>query len=57
MFKPSQARAPAGTPEIVLVTVLDDENMSLEYRRKVKENREYYAEKQGMPHVRILSRI
>lgn len=38
---------PAGTPEIVIVTVLDKEYMSERYRDRVVENRNYYAKKHG----------
>ncbi|KAG8530903.1 uncharacterized protein KY384_004260 [Bacidia gigantensis] len=47
LFKPGKERAPTGTPEVVVVTFLDDAIMSPEYRQKVMENRRYYAEKQG----------
>ena len=47
MFKPGPERAPPGTPELVLVTTIDEDIMSPEYIEKLKENREYYAEKQG----------
>ena len=48
LFKPGKEQIPRGTAEIVIVTVLDNESMSEEYRQKVVENRKYYAEKQGM---------
>ena len=47
IFRSGKERPPPGTPEIVVVTVLDDESMSEAYKEKVKKNRNYYAEKQG----------
>jgi hypothetical protein len=47
MFKRSGERTPSGTPETVVVTVLDEATMSEEYRERIKENRKYYANKQG----------
>ena len=38
---------PYGTPEVVVVTVLDEAVMSTSYRSRIMENRKYYAEKQG----------
>lgn len=38
---------PYGTPEVVVVTVLDEATMSTSYRSHIMENRNYYAEKQG----------
>lgn len=46
-FSASEERGPSGTPEIVVVTVLDQATMSDEYRDRIKENRKYYANKQG----------
>jgi mannan polymerase II complex MNN11 subunit len=39
--------APPGTPEVVIVTVLDPK-MKDEYLRKIKENRDDYARRHGM---------
>lgn len=36
-----------GTPEVVVVTLLDEESMSAEYISRIKENRQYYANKHG----------
>ncbi|KAL9633883.1 MAG: hypothetical protein Q9164_004424 [Protoblastenia rupestris] len=47
LFSSKSERAPAGTPEVVIVTVLDDQTMSEQYRQRVVENRNYYAQKQG----------
>ena len=48
LFSPSTERIPAGTPEVVVVTVLDEAVMSEEYRARIKENRKYYAAKHGI---------
>ena len=47
LFASSAERAPPGTPDIVLVTVLDHESMSKEYISKIEENRKYYATRHG----------
>ena len=47
LFKPGKERIPAGTADIVIVTVLDDALMSQDYIDKVVENRKYYAQKHG----------
>jgi len=47
LFASPGERTPSGTPEIVVVTVLDEATMSEEYRARIKENRKYYANKQG----------
>lgn len=41
-------KAPPGTPEVVVVTLLDEATMSDEYRARIMENRKYYADKNGM---------
>lgn len=48
LFSSSAEKIPAGTPEVVIVTLLDDATMSDEYRERIMENRRYYASKQGM---------
>ena len=48
-------RVPAGTPEVVVITLLDDATMSDEYRERIMENRRYYASKHGMCHNDVLS--
>ena len=48
LLKSGQERVPLGTPEVVVVTFLDDAAMSPEYMRKVMENRKHYAKQQGM---------
>ena len=40
-------RIPIGTPEVVLVTLLDD-SLSQEYVTKMKDNRDDYASRHGM---------
>ena len=47
LFKPGRERIPAGTADVVIVTVLDDATMSQDYIDRIVENRKYYAEKQG----------
>lgn len=39
--------APAGSPDVVIVTVFDTASMSEEYISKIKENREDYAQRHG----------
>jgi len=39
--------APAGTPKVVIVTLLDRDGMSKEYIRKIEENRKDYAARHG----------
>lgn len=48
LFASTAEKAPPGTPEVVVVTLLDEATMSDEYRARIMENRKYYAEKQGM---------
>lgn len=43
----SPDRPPAGTPESVVVTVLDPDSMSKEYMERIKENRIDYADRYG----------
>lgn len=47
LFSGGKDRIPYGTPRVVIVTVLDDATMSEQYRERVVENREYYAQMQG----------
>ena len=54
LFSSPTERTPAGTPEVVLVTLLDDATMSDEYRERIMENRRYYASKQGLHHSDVL---
>ena len=50
LFSTSSEHIPSGTPEVVIVTVLDEATMSQDYRDRIVENRKYYARKQGMYH-------
>ena len=50
LFGSSDKKAPPGTPEVVVVTLLDEATMSEEYRARIMENRKYYADKNGMSH-------
>ncbi|KAL8993630.1 MAG: hypothetical protein Q9169_006205 [Polycauliona sp. 2 TL-2023] len=47
LFGSSGENIPAGTPEVVIVTMIDEEGMSEGYIEKVKENRRDYAERHG----------
>lgn len=49
-FKDDEALGsiPPGTPEVVVVTVLDKEKMSADYVTKIRENRADYAKRHGM---------
>ncbi|KAL9601969.1 MAG: hypothetical protein Q9219_002193 [cf. Caloplaca sp. 3 TL-2023] len=47
LFGSSAERIPVGTPEVVVITLLDEENMSKEYIGKVQENRRHYASRHG----------
>ncbi|KAL8748073.1 MAG: hypothetical protein Q9184_007513 [Pyrenodesmia sp. 2 TL-2023] len=47
LFGSSEERIPPGTPEVVVVTLIDDTAMSKEYVGKIQENRRYYASKHG----------
>lgn len=47
LFSSSALHIPSGTPEVVIVTVLDP-SLSTEYVAKIKENREEYAARYGM---------
>lgn len=48
LFGSPGEKAPPGTPEVVVVTLLDEATMSDEYRARIMENRKYYADKHGM---------
>ena len=41
-------RIQPGTPEVVIVTLIDEENMSKDYIAKVQDNRKDYAARHGM---------
>lgn len=43
----SSDRPPPGTPEVVIVTLLDRKTMSESYIKKIKENRDHYAALHG----------
>lgn len=43
----SSIRIPAGTPPVVVVTVLDEEHLPPNYIKKIKANREDYALRHG----------
>lgn len=47
LMSSSPDRPPAGTPEAVVVTVLDPDSMSKEYMDRIKENRINYADRYG----------
>ncbi|MCJ1362944.1 hypothetical protein MMC16_002050 [Acarospora aff. strigata] len=47
LFSSSPGRPPPGTPEVVIVTVLDRTGMSDGYIEKIKENRNDYAARHG----------
>lgn len=49
--KPPMTKAPAGQPNVVLVTVLDDERGEA-YNDAIKKNRQSYADKHGTSHRR-----
>lgn len=57
LFGSSAAKAPPGTPEVVVVTLLDEATMSDEYRARIMENRKYYADKNGMLYPLSSSRL
>lgn len=48
LFVDSPERTPLGTPETVIVTLLDPDGMSKEYMSRIIENRKHYAAKQGL---------
>lgn len=48
LFASSEERIPPGTPEVVFVTLIDEETMSKEYIGKIQENRRHYASRHGM---------
>ncbi|KAL9003038.1 MAG: hypothetical protein Q9188_004070 [Gyalolechia gomerana] len=47
LFGSSSEHIPLGTPDVVVVTLIDEENMSKGYIEKIQENRRYYASRQG----------
>jgi hypothetical protein len=47
IFSSSPGRPPPGTPEIVLVTVIDDHGFSKDHIERIKQNRRDYAERHG----------
>ncbi|KAI9770734.1 MAG: hypothetical protein M1840_002984 [Geoglossum simile] len=47
IFSSSPGRPPPGTPEVVLVTVIDDHGYSQEHIHQIKKNREDYARRHG----------
>ncbi|KAI4161761.1 MAG: hypothetical protein LQ342_004593 [Letrouitia transgressa] len=47
LFGRGAERIPPGTPEVVIMTLMDEENMSKEYINKIKENRKDYAARHG----------
>ena len=57
LFGSTAEKAPPGTPEVVVVTLLDEATMSDEYRARIMENRKYYAEKNGMLDTAIRLRL
>lgn len=57
LFGSSKGKTPPGTPEVVVVTLLDEATMSDEYRARIMENRKYYADKNGMLHIVPRSRL
>ena len=50
-------KAPPGTPEVVVVTLLDEATMSDEYRARIMENRRYYADKHGVLYTALHPRL
>ena len=46
-LRPAKEYIPYGTPETVVVTLLDEPMMSTAYRDKIVENRQFYADKHG----------
>ncbi|KAI4241523.1 MAG: hypothetical protein L6R40_004502 [Gallowayella cf. fulva] len=51
LFGGGPERIPPGTPEVVIVTLIDEENMSKEYISKIQENRRDYAARHVFPFV------
>ena len=45
-FDPAE-KAPPGTPDVVIVTLLDQDHMSEDYISKIKENRQDYEDRHG----------
>ena len=56
LFGSTAEKAPPGTPEVVVVTLLDEATMSEEYRARIMENRKYYANKQGTLYTSLYAR-
>ena len=52
-FSSPSNRVPPGTPEVVIVTVLDSD-MTKDYTEKIEENRGYYATKHGISTYRAI---
>lgn len=48
LFAESPERTPPGTPETVVVTLMDPDGMSKEYISRITENRKHYAAKHGL---------
>ncbi|KAL8626465.1 hypothetical protein Q9189_007833 [Teloschistes chrysophthalmus] len=46
-FSSSEERIPPGTSQVVIVTLLDEENLSAGYMEKIKKNRKDYAARHG----------
>jgi mannan polymerase II complex MNN11 subunit len=47
IFSPSPGRPPLGTPEVVLVTVIEDHGYSEDHIEQIKQNRIDYAQRHG----------
>ncbi|KAI4273195.1 MAG: hypothetical protein L6R35_006427 [Caloplaca aegaea] len=47
LFGSLEERVPAGAPEVAVVTLIDEQDMSKEYIRKIQDNRRYYARRHG----------
>lgn len=48
LLSASPDRIPGGSSDAVIVTMIDPENMSNEYIRRIKENRQDYADRHGL---------
>ena len=46
LFSSSVDAIPVGTPEVVIVTVIDP-SLGKEYVEKIKQNRQFYADRHG----------
>lgn len=57
LSRPSKEYIPNGTPEVVVVTLLDEPTMSENYRNKVMENRRYYTQQHGLSAAVILCKL